>query len=47
MFPSHDQRGQIFIAEHLFGKPKDIVENTHTLNEFNIKDMFKFDNDKE
>ena len=35
------QRGQIFIAEHIFGKPKDIVETTHNINDFNIKDIFK------
>lgn len=25
------QRGQIFVAEHIFGKPKETVENIHTL----------------
>lgn len=35
------QRGQIFIAEHLFGKPKETVETTHNINDFNIKDVFK------
>ena len=35
------QRGQIFIAEHIFGKPKETVENTHKINDFNIKDIFK------
>lgn len=39
-------RGQIFIAEHLFGKPKDIVESTHNINNFDIKELFKFDKDK-
>lgn len=34
------QRGQIFIAEHLFGKPKETVETTHNINDFNIKDVF-------
>jgi hypothetical protein len=41
------QRGQIFIAEHLFGKPKETVETTHNINNFDIKELFKFDNDKE
>jgi hypothetical protein len=41
------QRGQLFISEHLFGKPKETVETTHNLNNFNIKELFKFDNDKE
>lgn len=35
------QRGQIFVAEHIFGKPKEIVEATHNINDFNIKDIFK------
>ena len=37
------QRGQIFIAEHVFGKAKDIVDTTHTVNNFNIKDLLNFD----
>jgi hypothetical protein len=41
------QRGQIFISEHLFGKPKETIETTHNLNNFDIKDLFKFDNNKE
>lgn len=40
------QRGQLFIAEHIFGKPKEIVETTHNINDFNIKDIFKIDNSK-
>ena len=36
------QRGQLFIAEHLFGKPKETVEQTLNINEFNIKDIVKF-----
>lgn len=36
------QRGQIFIAEHLFGKPKELVETTVNVNEFNIKDVIRF-----
>lgn len=35
------QRGQIFIAEHIFGKPKETIETTHNINDFNIKDIFK------
>ena len=38
------QRGQLFIAEHIFGKPKEIIESTHNLNNFNIKDIFKVGN---
>lgn len=40
------QRGQLFIAEHIFGKPKEIIENTHNINDFNIKDIFKIDKSK-
>ena len=36
------QRGQIFIAEHIFGKPEERVNNTHSFNEFNIKDIITF-----
>lgn len=34
------QRGQLFIAEHIFGKPKEVIEATHNVNDFNIKDLF-------
>ena len=37
------QRGQLFIAEHLFGKPKETLDTTVTLNDFNIKDVIQFD----
>lgn len=40
------QRGQIFIAEHIFGKPKETVETTHNINDFDIKDIFKVGNTK-
>ena len=33
------QRGQLFIAEHIFGKPKETIETNLTLNNFNIKDL--------
>lgn len=35
------QRGQIFISEHLFGKPKETVDTNLTVNDFNIKEVFK------
>lgn len=41
------QRGQLFIAEHIFGKPKEIIEATHNVNDFNIKDIFKIGNKTE
>lgn len=37
------QRGQLFIAEHLFGKPKDVSEVDLKFNDFSIKDIFKVD----
>lgn len=39
------QRGQLFIAEHIFGKPKDISEVDLNVNEFSIKDIFSIDKD--
>jgi len=41
------QRGQIFISEHLFGKPKETVETTHNINNFDIKELFTIDKDKQ
>ena len=41
------QRGHLFIAEHIFGKPKEIIEATHNVNDFNIKDIFKIGNKSE
>lgn len=40
------QRGQLFVAEHIFGKPKEVIEATHNVNDFNIKDIFKIDKTK-
>jgi hypothetical protein len=39
-------RGKIFVAEHLLGKPKETIQTTHNLNNFDIKDLFKFDTNK-
>lgn len=39
-------RGQIFLAEHWFGKPKETIETTHNVNNFDIKELFKVDKDK-
>lgn len=36
------QRGQIFIAEHLFGKPKETINQTLILDNFDLKDVIKF-----
>lgn len=41
------QRGQLFISEHLFGKPKETIDQNVNLNSFDIKELFKFDNSKE
>jgi hypothetical protein len=40
------ERGKIFLAEHLLGKPKETIETTHNLNNFDIKEMFQIDKDK-
>jgi hypothetical protein len=40
------QRGQLFVAEHVFGKPKETIETTHNINDFDIKDIFKVDKNK-
>jgi hypothetical protein len=37
------QRGQIFISEHLFGKPKETIDQNVNLNNFSIKDVISFD----
>lgn len=34
------------VIEYTYGKPKETIEQTHNINDFNIKDLFKFDNDK-
>lgn len=36
------QRGQIFIAEHLFGKPKEVKHNTHEFTQTlsSIKELY-------
>lgn len=36
------QRGQIFIAEHLFGKAKDIVDQNVSINNFQLSDVVQF-----
>lgn len=33
--------------EYRFGKPKETIETTHNVNNFDIKELFKFDNSKE
>jgi hypothetical protein len=37
------QRGQLFIAEHLFGKPKETIDQNVNLNSFSLKDVINFD----
>lgn len=34
------------LIEYGCGKPRETIEQTHNINDFNIKDLFKFDNDK-
>jgi hypothetical protein len=33
-------RGKIFISEHIFGKPKETIDNNILLNEFDIRTAF-------
>ena len=35
------------LQEYVFGKPKETIEQTHNINNFDIKDLFTFDEDKE
>lgn len=35
-------RGKIFIAEHLLGKPKETVDQNVNINNFELKDIIKF-----
>jgi len=34
------------LQEYVFGKPKETIETTHNINDFNIKELFKVDKDK-
>lgn len=36
------QRGQLFIAEHIFGKPKETIDQNVNINNFELKDIIKF-----
>jgi len=36
------QRGELFIAEHIFGKPKETIDSNVTLNNFSLKDVLEF-----
>lgn len=36
------ERGKMFVAEHLFGKPKETIDNNVNINSFDIKDVIKF-----
>ncbi len=40
------QRGQIFIAEHIFGKPKETIDQNVTIDNFSLKDVISFDKSK-
>lgn len=35
------------LQEYIFGKPKETIEQTHNVNNFDIKELFSFDKDKE
>lgn len=36
------QRGQLFIAEHIFGKPKETIESNVKFSNFDIRELVKF-----
>ena len=36
------ERGKLFIAEHLFGKPKETIDQNVSINSFELKDVIKF-----
>jgi len=36
------ERGKMFVAEHLFGKPEQIVNTNLTVNDFDLKDVISF-----
>lgn len=40
------QRGQIFVAEHLFGKAKETIDQNVTIDNFSLKDVISFDKTK-
>ena len=40
------QRGQIFIAEHVFGKAKETIDQNVTIDNFSLKDVISFDKSK-
>jgi hypothetical protein len=40
------ERGKMFIAEHLLGKPKETIDQNVNLNNFSIKDVISFDKTK-
>lgn len=40
------QRGQLFIAEHIFGKPKETVDQNVNINNFDLKDIISFKSNK-
>jgi len=34
------------IIEYTYGKPKETIDTTHTINNFELKDIFSFDSSK-
>ncbi len=37
------ERGKMFIAEHLFGKPLQTIDSNVTVKDFDLKEVIKFD----
>ncbi len=48
--PNENSRDRIasakLLIEYAVGKPKETIETTHNLNNFDIKEMFQIDKDK-
>jgi len=42
-----DMQAIKLFLEYYLGKPKETIEQTHNINNFDIKELFTFDKDKE
>ena len=42
----NDTASAKILMEYYLGKPKETIEQTHNVSNFNIKDIFNFDTDK-
>ena len=46
MAKQEDMQAIKLYLEYYLGKPKETIETTHNVNDFNIKELFKIDKDK-